>query len=403
MWRDAGVDYRASWWRDRVRRTLDLVGDAEKRVLATLYGGRERFRSFDEMRRYHDAFVDACRARWAAIWGITIANEYNVNGWTEDEVQRCGVDVRSKLPAGMPLALSSPDGAHGDPDASNEAMLESFERLYGPRGSSHFGATFIDIHKTRVRSSRWANQFAYNPLLPELKKADSEPFGQGASTGGDVSDVALIANDYRGASEAGFTYYMAHNAWSVWNGHMPAEWIAVLRDQKGDAYAQMHAVRSIADMPNQRAISNALRDYRRSGKTPDGEPAPPPAPTSRAVLRSGEALLPDQSLVSPDGSHHLRFQGDGNLVVYAMPAGTPVWASGTSGHQATSLQMNADGNLVLYDADGPYRSTRTWGHEGAMVQLQDDGNFVVYDDPGGPNAGTALWDSATGALFGRDI
>jgi hypothetical protein len=85
----------------------------------------------------------------------------------------------------------------------------------------------------------------------------------------------------------------------------------------------------------------------------------------------------------------LVYQLDGNLVIY-VSGGVPTWSSGTEGHSVGSLEMQADGNLVLSDAMGPVRATRTEGNPGAMVQLQDDGNLVVYADPNGPRAGTPL-------------
>src|SRR4030095_7492639 len=62
--------------------------------------------------------------------------------------------------------------------------------------------------------------------------------------------------------------------------------------------------------------------------------------------------------------------------------------------------MQAAGNLCLTNGTTVIRATRTDGHPNAMVQLQDDGNFVVYEDPAGPLAGTPLWASASDPFYG---
>lgn len=47
--------------------------------------------------------------------------------------------------------------------------------------------------------------------------------------------------------------------------------------------------------------------------------------------------------------------------------------------------MQADGNLVVYDASWQAQwSSGTAGHPGAWLAVQDDGNLVVYDAYGYP-------------------
>lgn len=119
-------------------------------------------------------------------------------------------------------------------------------------------------------------------------------------------------------------------------------------------------------------------------------------------LYSGQRLLPEQTLVSPEGKARLHYQGDGNLVVYF--DGRPIWASQTHGASAGSLKMRADGDLVVSDASGKgIAHSRTAGHAKAMVQLQDDGNFVIYEDPDGPLAGTPVWASASSPFPIEDV
>lgn len=393
-WRDAGVDHRQAWWADRLKKTADMVGADGKKLLICMFGGAPL--GNDATRRYFDSFANAMQGRWGAVLGIRMVNEFNANGWEVRQVQNVAGEIRSRIPVGVELSLSSPALTHtASPNATNEEMQDSYEDLLGPKGSSHFGATFVDNHKLRDRASKWGSQFSYNSMT-DLKQGDDEPFGQGASTGGDVSDTNLILEDYQRCSEAGWWYYAAFNAWGFGNGHFPAEWILEMRNRHGAAYAAMHQQRFIKDMPNQKAVSNGLREYRKEGTIPGTIPIP--APTSHTgKLLSGQSLLPEQTLISPGGQAHLRYQGDGNLVVSL--DGNPVWSTNTSGRSAGSLQMQLDGNLVLYDAVSPIRSTRTGGHPGAMVQLQDDGNFVVYEDPNGSKAGTPLWASNSNPFF----
>lgn len=67
-------------------------------------------------------------------------------------------------------------------------------------------------------------------------------------------------------------------------------------------------------------------------------------------LSPGERLLPGWSLRSADGRYHLDMQSDGNLVVYAPDKA--LWASNTAGHPGAWAVMQGDGNLVIYPAGG---------------------------------------------------
>jgi hypothetical protein len=77
------------------------------------------------------------------------------------------------------------------------------------------------------------------------------------------------------------------------------------------------------------------------------------------ILKAGQSLQAGRSLVVGSGTSlvHLDMQGDGNLVLY-QGAGTsfPIWASNTAGSGATEVTLQTDGNLVLYP--GPYTPGR---------------------------------------------
>lgn len=387
VWRDAGVFIDAPWWDDRFVEMLDLFGNSNKQGWLTVYGGRNQTPTPDSRRRFNDRIVRLCEGRWDAVLGFEVANEYNVNRWTESEVREIGRDLRSKIPAGKLLALSSPDLAHGDAHATTEEILDSMERLYGGDGA---GANCMTIHVNRDPNSPWADPFSYNALMPHLPKINNEPPGQGASAGGDVVDPATLVDHYVQTSKAGWLMHVPHNAWGVWNGRIPSEY----------SLSHHHRVRLIWEQQNQTAISRGLAEYRTEGSVVVPGPVDPPGKDDGDEndhgdkLMPGQSLMPGQRLVSPAGVCYMEYQHDGNLVVHNTEEKRPVWASGTEGTSPGSAQMQTDGNFVIRVEDGtPIRATRTDGHPGAMIQLQDDGNFVMYFE------GDPIWASASSEFF----
>jgi Ricin-type beta-trefoil lectin domain len=124
-------------------------------------------------------------------------------------------------------------------------------------------------------------------------------------------------------------------------------------------------------------------------------------PTSCGVFTTDQGLAPTQSWQSCDGRFTLRLGSDGNLMLWqavqiSIPFGVtitipePLWQTGPTG-TPVQLDMQGDGNLVMYDASGnPLWSSGTPGNPGAVTQIQDDGNLVVYNASGG-----AVWNSNT--------
>ncbi|MEP7117988.1 MAG: hypothetical protein ABI880_10420 [Acidobacteriota bacterium] len=105
---------------------------------------------------------------------------------------------------------------------------------------------------------------------------------------------------------------------------------------------------------------------------------PPVHGAPPSTLTAGERLYPDTEVRSTNGAYALRYQSDGNLVLYG-PSGA-IWDSGTGGRGALYCEMQPDGNLVIYHADGsePWASD-TGGLPGAELRVQDDGYIVIYD------------------------
>lgn len=110
-------------------------------------------------------------------------------------------------------------------------------------------------------------------------------------------------------------------------------------------------------------------------------------------LQPNDALNLDDQLLSNNGKYRLVQQRDGNLVLYRVHDGHPLWASGTSNKPVTVTVMQADGNLVAYSRElHAFWSSKTFGHPNAYLQLQDDGNLVVYDSSNRPLWSTNTWE-----------
>ncbi|MGE0359200.1 MAG: hypothetical protein AB7H93_00390 [Vicinamibacterales bacterium] len=107
-------------------------------------------------------------------------------------------------------------------------------------------------------------------------------------------------------------------------------------------------------------------------------------------LSAGQRLYPDQQVVSADGAVALRYQSDGNLVLYGT-GGQVLWDTATWGHSAGRAEMQQDGNFVVYDAGGvPVWASGT-AAAGAYLRVHDDGYVMVHDA-----SGVGLWWSGSG-------
>jgi hypothetical protein len=130
-----------------------------------------------------------------------------------------------------------------------------------------------------------------------------------------------------------------------------------------------------------------------------GDMVPPPLESGKSL---GDGKLPSailksgKSLYSPGGGFRLMFQQDLNLVVQCLSnppsriwkecvqfdppvlsAWTPLWATG-SNSDATQVDMQSDGNLVVYSGIVAVWNSGTEGNPGAFLRMQDDGNLVIY-------------------------
>jgi hypothetical protein len=112
------------------------------------------------------------------------------------------------------------------------------------------------------------------------------------------------------------------------------------------------------------------------------------------TLGNGETLNAGEFLSSGNG-YFAVFQVDGNLVLYNSERFTPdnvAWASGSygKGNPPRHITMQADGNLVIYGANGKATwASRSYGKGRAPFKLvmQIDRNLVIYDKRGTPHLG----------------
>ncbi|MGE7391502.1 hypothetical protein ACQKM2_39140 [Streptomyces sp. NPDC004126] len=109
-----------------------------------------------------------------------------------------------------------------------------------------------------------------------------------------------------------------------------------------------------------------------------------PAATAPATAAAGDTIIQGTSMLargqawySPDGRTMLAMQGDGHAVLYH--DGAAIWTARGSYGVGNQLYMQADGNLVVYDAAmRPVWNSQTHYHPGAHLAIQNSGNMVVY-------------------------
>ena len=94
------------------------------------------------------------------------------------------------------------------------------------------------------------------------------------------------------------------------------------------------------------------------------------------ILQPNSTMFPGQVVYSPNQRYHLNLQKDGNVVLYRQ--GQVIWAAQTNGSRPKELRMQPDGNFVLYGRGKTLWATNTGGNPGAQLRVQNDGNMVIY-------------------------
>ncbi|MHA6288092.1 hypothetical protein [Maricaulis sp. CAU 1757] len=100
---------------------------------------------------------------------------------------------------------------------------------------------------------------------------------------------------------------------------------------------------------------------------------------------------PDTNYYSPCGEHYLRFQSDGNLVIYTR-SGRPIWALNSLVNYSPNARASfqSDGNLATYDGRGRYvwSARHVASPPGSRLEFTAQGELHIV----GPD-GSVLWNS----------
>ncbi len=100
----------------------------------------------------------------------------------------------------------------------------------------------------------------------------------------------------------------------------------------------------------------------------------------RTSLFPGQSLTRGQQITSASGRYHLILQRDGNVVTYR--GGRPLFFSGSYG--ADRLTLQGDGNLVASSGGRALWDAGSWREGRLRLDVQDDGNAVLYRGNGSP-------------------
>jgi GH25 family lysozyme M1 (1,4-beta-N-acetylmuramidase) len=190
-------------------------------------------------------------------------------------------------------------------------------------------------------------------------------------------------------------------------GTLPAAWSKYAMWQ----YTSSGSVPGISgnvDLDTFNGTSDGLSQFARTGNaaaatvTPAPPATPPLIPGATTSLNAYGIFYGGQQLASENKQYTMNMQVDGNLVVYGN--GRALWSTATSGHPGATVVMQTDGNFVLYDANQrALWSTGTSGSGATKITMQSDGDLAVLQGTtvkwhnGAPGAGIAVSGTALAA------
>lgn len=127
------------------------------------------------------------------------------------------------------------------------------------------------------------------------------------------------------------------------------------------------------------------------------------AQSGTSTLAAGAKLTEGQRIYSPNKSHYLVMQTDGNLCIYTS-SDRFVWCNMATKGSGCHLIMQADGNLVVYDRNNqacwssethPYYDSKYQSNDWKPVRsaLEDDGTLCLYTA-----SNKKVWNSTAGKL-----
>ncbi len=119
----------------------------------------------------------------------------------------------------------------------------------------------------------------------------------------------------------------------------------------------------------------------------------PATAAASPTLLTGQTLSPGQSLTSADGHYALDMQTDGNLVLYwinGRAGQIALWSSRTHGNDGAYAVLQSDGNLAVFNRTAQVLWSSDTSSAGCTnLTVQDDGNLVLYSST------RAIWASKT--------
>jgi hypothetical protein len=315
---------------------------------------------------------------------------------------QAGLPVTGVVDAATQKVMDTPRCSHPD-YYEPPAMVPSWE-IGNPY--THFGGTWSstavtyrfsnytsDFSQSSVRSAVQAAMFSWSAVsalsFSEVTSSENISFGfytgsHGCSNAFDGSSGVLAHAYSPGSGLGGDVHFDDAEGWSS------AYLQTVALHEIGHALGLGHSTVSAATMyAYYTGTDTSLHDDDHAGIW--SRYSAYTSPSGCGWLNAGQGLGQEQSVWSCDGRFQLKFQSDGNLVLYK--GSSALWDSNTNGDGGDRVIMQEDGNLVVYKSNGdPVWDTNTNGSSnyGANLAVQNDGNVVIYRSGGG-----VAWSSGT--------
>ena len=359
-WSNIGIHAEENGLEDLISRYCDEVSSFGLKWQPVLTGGIDDLETEIKQSNLIKRFANGVRHHMDSIEFIEMMNEYIVNGGSTHMIRHMARVTRQELAGDYILALSSPNYAMGP--SSDSDLHDEVRRMHDGLPEANAITPHWDRHVNRPR-----NLGPYSPSIIIC----NEPRGPKSSVT-NTDNPNDIAGDMKAARDAHYYSYCLHSDSGVWSIFINPDY--VIPNERG-------VWPVFTDHVNGLAILDTVEDIRLTGDN-----TPIPVPDGNNKLLKGQSLLPGQNLISNNQKYSLNYQiEDRNLVIYKIGV-EPVWHSNTAGETPGSLQMQYDGNFVLYSSTEALCHTDTVGRDG-MVQLNDDGNLVYYEN------GVPLWAS----------
>jgi hypothetical protein len=129
--------------------------------------------------------------------------------------------------------------------------------------------------------------------------------------------------------------------------------------------------------------------------------------TSPATISAGATIASGGCLISPNKQYELIMQTDGNLVLYYLSQGDPLWATNTAGNPGAQFRLLSTGGMVIQVSGANIWSSPTSPVPSAILGLQDNGNVQDFGNNstalGLPVISYSAWQTGTTNLRGWSL